>query len=435
MIVADTDSVKKLSKILMENDKIEKNNKGHNSMSKLRLPDNRIVTSDWLQTEDGQDELQLLRTTKERIVCLCKANNDAELFVKKYPSGFYGVARMPGTQDKHTHECQSGKDHAHATNKTKDEETYTEHEDGTFSIHTSFNIQKDQHEIALEQVDSQKRKGEGLSRNRASLFGMTNMLFDKAQLTTHFPWTTRNFSNAAYFLRRAMAQGSAHGVPLNEFMNIVSWKRNDEHVAEFWEWFNKLSAKGDEGRVGIIMGVINNANRNDGALEYRLRDMSMYIQTTKAAEKDLMTNYTDLVTKIDSFNRDEKRDHQIIGVFLVVKSKRKNNKGELKSCLLAKQAVLLMTTNDYVPVYNDAELRVANELASLNRKYVKNIVFDDTSIMAPDFRIIDEKPALFVELEKTTPEFKAKIDYYQRREKRYVVVGNEPLEIEKRYKN
>lgn len=107
-------------------------------MSKLRLPDNRIVTSDWLQTEDGQDELQLLRTTKERIICLCKENNDAELFVKKYASGLYGVARMPGTQDKHTHECQSGKDHAHTTSKTKDEEPYIEHDDGTFSIHTSM---------------------------------------------------------------------------------------------------------------------------------------------------------------------------------------------------------------------------------------------------------------------------------------------------------
>jgi hypothetical protein len=409
--------------------------KGGRMDASIKLNDGRIVTSDWLRTREGQQELSLMREAGERPECLCNPKNShpPSLQVKKLPSGVYILARMPNTQSQHAMHCRNGQDHTHGNDQSPPTtESFIENEDGTFEVNSFFSLEKTLKDTALETVggeDKQLHKYQG--KNTSTLLGLLHILWNKAEVNKHFPKDNgqeRSWNFTAYFIKKALQLGRIKGKTMSSVIFINQWKQKDGHLKDFWSWTHGLADQNKEGSVGVLIGRVATLHQAapNGALELRLDLIPTYIKLGEAASRDLLTSYPRIIDKLKNTPSQRDRGFSVVGIFLVTNSTRIDNKGQVKKCLLARKGALMMTSTDYIPVESDYELQMANALKSAKRLFVKPIRHDSESPVFPDFIIIDEKPATFVEVfgiandpdyEKRKQE---KLNYYKRTHKRLI---------------
>ncbi len=417
---------------------------GHMSAS-IKLSDGRIVTTDWLRCVDGQNELRLMREVGERPLCLCKPNQIEHPFlqIKLLPSNILILARMPNTQSQHDPSCRNGQHHSHGTDKSQSiVESYIENDDGTFEVNSFFSLEKTIKDVALEKVggeDKQIHNYQG--KNTSTLLGLLHILWDKAEQNKHFPSSDgklRNWNTTAYFIKKTLQRGRIKGKAMSSVIFINQWSKDEKHSKDYWNWSRGLADQNKEGVVGVLIGRVADLHQAapTGALELRLDLIPTYIKLGEAASRDLRTSYPRIIDKLQSTPSSKDRDFAVVGIFLVTNSTRIDNNGQTKKCLIARKAALMMTSKDYIPVESDYELQMANALRDANRRYIKPIRHDSDSPVFPDFIIIDEKPATYIEVfgitndqhyEKRKQE---KLAYYQRAKKQLIAWNasdNEPM--------
>jgi hypothetical protein len=409
------------------------------TLSTLLLPDGRIVSERWILSQEGQSELQLLREEGLRIKCLCKSFNKGEalLFVRRLEGGVFTIARMPNTQNEHDPECRSGKER-HRNFHTDDGSLtgYVEHEDGSYEIYPQFLLDKTKRDVALEKVGSERRTDDKQFKIISTLVGVLKLLWEKASLNKHFTESgTRGWNKSAYFLRKALEKGRLRGRDMKKVVYVPMWQKDNGHNNDFWNWADGLAKPESEGNIGIVIAPIIYINQasNGSNMEVRVDSIPAYIQISEAARQTLHKTYPTLTDKLQTIygakndiTLRKNRDDEIVGAFLVTNSIRKDDDGNSKRCLIARQFVLMRTTKTYVPIESDDELHMAKALIEAGRAYIKPIIHEDSSSMLPDFMIIDQKPAIFIEVlsDKGDADYakhkQSKLDYYHRANKQII---------------
>lgn len=410
-------------------------NRGEIKMNTLvKLIDGRIVTNEWLRGEDGQNELRLMREASERLQCLCKGNiNPPLLQIKLLPSGTLILARMPNTQSQHDKQCRNGQDYEHGNDKSKaNTESFVENEDGTFEVNSFFSLDKTMKDTALESVGGEDKSIHNYrGKNTSTLLGLLHILWDKAGVNKHFPRNDgkqRDWTSTARFIKNTIQNGRIKRKAMSSVIFINQWKKDDKHLQDFWSWTHGLAEQNKEGSVGVIIGRVATLHQAapNGALELRLDLIPTYIKLGEAASRDLIKSYPRIIDKLKNNPSQKDRGFSIVGIFLVTNSTRIDTNGQTKKCLIARKGALMMTTTDYIPVESDYELQMANALIDAKRRFVKPIRHDNDSPVFPDFIIIDEKPATYVEVFGITndPDYEKrkqeKLNYYKRANKKLI---------------
>lgn len=370
-------------------------------MSKLLFPNNIIKEAAWLESNSNEAQILLEEcyVASERVKCLCqqdKPNDKAPLLYIRFTDK-YILARMPGTRHEHQSNCQFS--HEYQQYDTHFEEvqmTYKETEDGKFIINPEFQLSR----TIQGNVEDQRSEEENhiKKHNTINLTNFLHILWEKSANNRHFPDTSRDWSKTAWFLNKVIQNGQIGNMSMSEVVFIPVWRKNEEHKRKFWKWAEKLSSAGKSGKLGILIGSVKslqNEQEDNNKIEITLEDLPITIILSDSCKKQFIKQRQQLKLLSQLSPQSAVKS---VGVFIVSNGYRQNANGIKVKCLIASKAVIMITTNDYIPVNNKYELMMSDALTKAKRAYIKPLNSFEYKDQSPTFVLIDEKPATFVEV-------------------------------------
>jgi hypothetical protein len=376
-------------------------------MSQLRFPDGKIKPITWLEThsKEAQRELEQCYAAGERVKCLCHGArvpaDQAPLLYIRFTDK-YILARMPGTKDDHHPSCIFSHEYAQASDKgeVSADSAYKDLPDGKFSLTPAFQLDRNIQDAIKEKAGVPEKQHHTKGRTGATLLGMLQFLWEKSGNNRYYPNKQRNWPRTAWFLEQTISHGKIGNKPMSETVYTPIWKRDDSHKRQFWQWADGLAQDGQSGKVGVLIGSVRSFHTHDpfggDAIEFTLDDLPASIRLTIPAQKAFLASYQRFWGVLAHVNANS--SVKVVAIFLVSNGHRTDANGKLVKCLVASKSSIMMTTKDYIPIESKYELMMADALAQAKRAYVKPIKWDGTQDTLPDFVLIDERPATFVEV-------------------------------------
>jgi hypothetical protein len=307
---------------------------------------------------------------------------------------------MPGTQHEHANNCPFGHLYpSHEENEIEQHDSaYKDLPNDKFTIAPSFILERTQQSIAKSIVGIEPKNS--ATKSKATLLDVLQILWEKSDNHRYYPGQQRTWNRAAWFLNQTLTHGMFGTRPMKEIIHVPLWQKDDSHKRAFWTWSETLANENNTGKVGLIIGSINSfkTHQNNNAttvIEFTIKDLPCSINLNAAAIKSFEKNHSRQMNALSQLPTN--KQFRSVGIFLVTNGHKADANGKLIKCLIASKASIMITTEHYIPVENKYELQMADKIAQAGRAYLKPLKLKGESFL-PDFLIIDEKPAIFVEV-------------------------------------
>lgn len=369
----------------------------------LRFPDGATKPLAWLDAHPNASQrlLEECYASGQRIECLCHGNNanrNPMLYIRYKQK--YLLARMPGTQNEHANNCPFGHLYpSHEENEIEQHDSaYKDLPNGKFTIAPSFILERTPHDIAKSIAGIEPKKS--TTKSKASLLGVLQTLWEKSDNHRYYPERQRTWNRTAWFLNQTLIHGMFGTRPMSEVIHVPLWQKDDSHKRAFWTWSETLANENNTGKVGLIIGSVNSFkthqnNNTTTAIEFTIKDLPCSINLNAYAIKSFEKSHSRQMNALNQLPTN--KQFRSVGIFLVTNGHKTDVNGKLIKCLIASKASIMITTEHYIPVESKYELQMADNIAQAGRAYLKPLKLKGESFL-PDFLIIDEKPAIFVEV-------------------------------------